>query len=164
MGFGKINKTNGDGNLVVSESYEDVPEQCVFKGRKHSASAGDTTFFDIEITSEIRFKKCSYFINNVADVNDDDYIEMSIIDKDDVLGLFEENELTVGVDILEIIKFVKTEYICKVGDGAGQNSFGGDVYGAFPVVEGLFLRVAYNSYAESGAADINFITKTLWYE
>ena len=163
-GFGKFNKTNADGNVMISASYEDVPEQAVFKGRQHTAVAGETTFFDIEITTEIKMKKGSYHVQNIDDIVEGDYIEFSVIDKNDVLGLFGTYGLTVGVDILELHKFVRTEFIEKVGFDAGQNSFGDDVYGAFPVNSGLFFRIAYNSVAESGANDIKFLSRILWYE
>jgi len=153
--FASPRKTE-DGGIVVGQTYGATPETAVWKKRKHTAIAGETSFFDIAITTEIRLRGGSYNVLNFDDVHGDDFLEFSVIDKDDVLGLFPLYGLTVGVDILELHKFVKTEYIEDGGFEFGNNS-----WSAFLVYQGLYLRAAYNSY---GTTNINFYTRLLWFE
>ncbi|MFX1590479.1 MAG: hypothetical protein ACFFC1_20285, partial [Promethearchaeota archaeon] len=100
-----------EGAMVIAQTYGATPETAVWKKRKHTAIAGQTTFFDILVTTEIRIRGGSYKILDFSKVHEDDYVEFSVVDKDDVLGLFSTDGLEVGVDILELKKFVKTEYI-----------------------------------------------------
>jgi hypothetical protein len=144
-----------NGNLRVSQSYVETPEAATWKRRKHTAIAGQVTFFDTEITTEKRIRAGDYYVINENDVPADDYIEFSIIDKNDVLGLFETYGLIEGIDILEIHKFVKTEYI---HDSQGYIF---DAWCTEELVTGLFFRVAYNS---SGTTDINFLIRILYFE
>lgn len=153
--FASPRKTE-DGGIVVGQTYGATPETAVWKKRKHYALAGQTTFFDIPVTTEIRLRGGSYKVININDVHEDDYLEFSVIDKDNVLGLFSLYGLTVGVDVLELHKFIKTEYIDPEGFEFGNNS-----WSAFLVYTGLYLRAAYNS---NGTQNINFYTRILWFE
>ena len=153
--FASPRKTT-DGGIVVGQTYGATQETATWKRRKHQAAAGQTTFFDIAITTEIRLRGGAYKIDNINDVHSDDYVEFSVIDKNNILGLFSLYGLTVGVDVLELHKFVRTEYIDEDGFEFGRNS-----WSAFLVYPGLYLRIAYNSF---GSSDINFKTRILWFE
>ena len=86
-----------------------------------------------------------YFVKDAISIHDDDILEFSIIDKNDVLGLFSTYGLTVGIDILELKKFVKTHSVL-----AGRlTSF--DPGQVKVVSAGLFLRTSYTSYNVGGA-------------
>ena len=87
-----------------------------------------------------------------------DYIEESVIDKDDVLGLFSIYGLTVGVDILELKKYVKKEFINPLTAGQRQVF---QANSTFVVTAGLYLRTAYNS---TGPDDVVLKVVTLAYE
>ena len=74
-----------------------------------------------------------------------------------MLGLFTVLGLTVGEDVLELRKYVKTEYVNpSVG---GRHTFIGN--SAFSVVEGLYLRAIYHSV---GSNNVNFKVVVLSYE
>lgn len=155
-------KITQDGGQVVSLTYGITPENSQWKGYIFQAKAGQTTFFDIQITTEIRLQGGYYQILNYQDIGwnglQRDYIEFSIIDKDDVLGLFSQYGLNKeNGDILEIKKFVKNAYVLE------KDTFI-DKYSVFPVLQGLYFRIAYNSVAPSTANDIYFIVTLYWFE
>lgn len=143
------------GGLLVAQTYTGIEENYIAKSRKHKAPAGELTFFDVQITSEIRVKGGEYIIINFENIGTDDYLEFSVIDKDDVLGLFSTYGLLVGTDILELKKFVRTEYISakqKVIENGYQAAY---------VYPGLYIRTSYQS---TGTVDVNFICKWFYYE
>ena len=63
------NKYTPKGDLVVAQTYGTTPEEPIWKKRKHVAAAGETTFFDIEITTEIKLESGNYKIDNYNDDN-----------------------------------------------------------------------------------------------
>lgn len=145
-----------DGNLKVSQSYVVTPEAATWKRRKFTVTAGQVNFFDIEITTEKRIRAGTYVIKTAYTlVHPDDYLEFSIIDKNDILGLFSLYGLIVGQDILELHKFVRTEYI----DANRTGSF--DAWCSTDLVQGLFLRIAYNSF---GTTNIELMIRILFHE
>ena len=90
----------------------------------------------------------SYYIRNEAAIHDDDILEFSVIDKDDVLGLFSQYGLTVGTDVLELAKFIRTHSVV-----------GGTLVHFIPgqrkiLPQGLYLRTSYTSYGST-----NFLLK-----
>jgi hypothetical protein len=87
-----------------------------------------------------------YWVNDR--VTDGDYIEFSIMDKSDVLGLFQSLGLTLGVDVLELGKFVQKEYLSN-----GQSEMM-PFDQAKRLVQGLFLRSIYNSIGTTGDAPV----------
>lgn len=155
LGF-TLPRTTEDGGTVVSQTYGSTPNRSAWKMRTHDAVAGETTFFDIEITTEIKLRSGSYYVDNIADIHTNDYIELSLIDKNDVLGLFFSYGLTVGQDILELHKLVQTEHPIPNG-----YEFGINAWAPQEVYTGLFLRVAYNSF---GSTNIRFRTRLFWFE
>ncbi|MCK5650980.1 MAG: hypothetical protein KAJ42_06380, partial [Gemmatimonadetes bacterium] len=112
-----------------------------------TASDGNTpvlSVFDQQITIERKIHSGSYRVippTDGGEVPTDDVIEFSVVDKDDILGLFGELGLTVGVDVLELKKWVINEHV----DGNVRNQR--DFYGeeVFPITQGLYVRTGYTS-------------------
>ena len=151
-----------NGNLKIAQTFPSLGMVQIRKGYKFTATAGQTTFYDIEVTTQLRISGGKAWFTNASDVHDDDYVEFSIVDKNDVLGLFSTYGLTVGEDVLELAKFVRTSYVKKGDVVAGHpmcfepSSIHGD-----PITQGLFMRAAYDS---NGTTDIGMIFDLTFYE
>lgn len=126
-----------DYNPVISGSFDHFPNGLTprFVGYNFPFNANSTSMFDVENTEFIRIGGGSYRIFNYTDVSVDDYFEFSILDKNDVLGLFSTYGLTVGVDVLELFKYVKTDYLSPSPDEISHIT-----KGSRPIIPGLFLR------------------------
>ena len=150
---------------IFSPSLEDVqglyPKKKMYK---NTVVAGQLNFFDVVVETEKRICGGEYWISSTGatKVHDDDYIEFSIIDKNDVLGLFATYGLQVGVDVLELCKFVITDYVKKGDPASGYHSqlFEG-IKGTNKVIPGLFYRAAYDSH---GAENVVFLWRMYYYE
>jgi hypothetical protein len=150
-------RRNADGRNVIAPTFEDTggihPQ---WKGHKYTAVAGQTNIFDEVVTVEKQLRGGWYeLLDDNAIVND--YIEFAVVDKDDVLGLFATYGLTVGEDVLELKKYVKTEYINPTKKDRQQfmaNS-------TFVILAGLYLRTIYES---TGATNVCFKVVTLAYQ
>jgi len=139
-----------DGRPIVAPTFEDTQGlTTVWKGHLYTAPPGTLSFFDVEVTSELMLRGGWYEIIDLANITVGDYIEISVIDKNDILGYFALYGLTVGVDILELKKFVRTEYINP--DPKGIPDF--TSAGASPITAGLFMRV---SFMNTGTNSIRF--------
>jgi hypothetical protein len=150
---------------VFAPTLDDVmglyPKKKMFK---HTATAGQLNIFDIEVDLEKRICGGEYWIkdSSVSNVHEDDYIEFSVIDKDDVLGLFESLNLEVGVDVLEISKYVITDYIKKGCSSVCYHSqLWEGIKGTTKCLPGLFFRVQYDS---NGTSNIDFMWRLYYYE
>ena len=88
-----------------------------------------------------------------------DYIEEAVVDKDDVLGLFNTYGLTVGTDVLELKKYIKTEYINPLVAGQRQVFIANST---FVIAAGLYLRTIYVSVGTIN--DVSLKVTTLTYE
>jgi len=122
-------------------------------GKKYTATLGVLNIFDEEIVADmvgadgtVMLGGGKYWVNDR--VTDGDYIEFSIMDKSDVLGLFQSLGLTLGVDVLELGKFVQKEYLSN-----GQSEMM-PFDQAKRLVQGLFLRSIYNSIGTTGDAPV----------
>jgi hypothetical protein len=137
----KANKQTHDdnGSMIYAPTLQyDLDLTAIWKGYTYSASANAQSFFDERVTTEIKMRGGWYeVLTDQASLGD--YIEFSIIDKDDVLGYFQYFGLTVGVDILELKKFVRTNYI-KPGSASKREYAAAS---ASDVVEGLYFRTTY---------------------
>ena len=127
-----------------------------WRGHLYTAIAGATNIFDEVVTVEKQLRGGWYelFDDNAVQ---GDYMEFSVVDKDDALGLFALLGLTVGVDVLELAKYVKTEYINpskKERQIFLANS-------TFVVTAGLYLRTIYES---TGSSDVVFKVLTHVFE
>lgn len=106
--------------------------------------------FDIRIDENlcgadgfVEFIGGAYYIREADKITDDDFVEVSIVDKDDILGLFSIYGLQQGTDVLELAKFIKTH--CVIG---GQRII---IDGGQPklIPAGLYIRISYFSYGTS---------------
>jgi hypothetical protein len=138
-----------DGNPVISPTFEDTmglyPE---WKGSLYTATAEALSFFDEVVTTEKQLRGGWYelFDDNAVE---GDYLEFSVVDKNNVLGLFGALGLTVGEDVLELAKYVKTEYI----NPARKDRQIFMANSTFVVYPGLYIRTIYNS---EGTNDVTF--------
>lgn len=140
---------NVDGLLIVAPTFEEHQGlTVVWKGSLYTATAGALNIFDEVVTTQIKVRGGWYELMD-ANAVVGDYIEFSIIDKDDVLGLFATYGLTVGVDILELKKFIRKEYVNP--SIHVRQDFNSE--GASTVVAGLYMRVTYLS---TGSNDVQF--------
>ncbi|MBW2170305.1 MAG: hypothetical protein JRG69_13815, partial [Deltaproteobacteria bacterium] len=113
--------------------------------------------FDELVTTEKKLRGGSYETFGV-DAVVGDIVEFAVVDKDDVLGLFGMLGLTVGIDVLELRKYVRKEYVNPSAFGRRQVFEGNS---AFAVIAGLYLRSVYES---NGSVDVVFKVNMLAYE
>lgn len=152
-------RRNASGQQVLAPTFEDTggihPQ---WKGHKYTATAGQTNIFDEVVTVEKQLRGGWYeLLDATAKAVPNDYIEFAVVDKDDVLGLFTTYGLEVGVDVLELKKYVKTEYV-------NPNKSDRQVFlvgSTFVITAGLYLRTIYES---TGADDVCFKVVTLAYQ
>jgi hypothetical protein len=155
-----LRKANKDdsGNPVLAPTFENTGGlHPRWHGHLYTVTAGALNIFDELVTTEKQLRGGWYeMMDNNAIVND--YIEEAVVDKDDVLGLFDTYGLTVGVDVLELKKYVKTEYINPLVAGERQVFI---VNSTFVIAAGLYLRTMFNS---TGVNDTAIKVTTLTYE
>ena len=101
-------KRDLNGCIITATSHTYFEEDGKFKGFLLTASGNQTTIYDHKLNRQIYVTE-GYFWH--AGGNIGDYAEFSIVDKDDILGLFDYYDLEVGVDVLELGKFVETQYL-----------------------------------------------------
>lgn len=142
------------GNPVVATSvYGYVAESTKWKGYRYVAPHGATTIFDEAITKQIYMQGGRAVIKGATD---GDIAEFSIVDKDDVLGLFAGYGLTVGQDVLELDKYVQNYFPDEDGDSVEHK-----VQTVAKVLQGLYLRLTYHS---TGSSDVVIKITYLGYE
>lgn len=134
--------------------YAYADEKTVFQGYKYVAQPGALNIFDEPIGNKLVYiqgGKVWFKSPNLGD-----FAELSVVDKDNVLGLFDQYGLVVGEDVLEVSKWVRNLYTPPwdwenelIAKTAGQ------------VVPGLYLRIAYQN---TGVNPVDFGVLYLWYE
>jgi hypothetical protein len=150
---------------LVSPTLDDVlglyPKKKMFK---NIALPGEFNIFDVEVLQEKRICGGEYWIkgDDVNKVHDNDYVEFAVVDKNNVLGLFGEYGLVVGTDILEVTKFVITDYVKK---GSSNDCYHSKLYegikGTNKVIPGLFIRIIYDSF---GSENLELLWRLYYYE
>lgn len=155
---------SADGHLIVAPTFEHTGMDPVWKGflyaptPKGASEDPVTSMFDEPITTEIRLRGGWYSqATNSAELGD--VIEFSVVDKDDVLGLFALYGLTVGVDVLELKKFVQSEHITPAEVLGTEHPFVSK--GGFKLAAGLYFRTTYVS---TGAGAPKIKVKILYVE
>jgi len=140
---------------LVDETYRNV-------GYKFQIIAGQMNCFDISVPGAIIYLAGGTFAlkagNPGSDIHEDDYAEFSVVDKDDVLGLFATYGLTVGVDVLELKKYVKTHYFLEDDSGHRMHIEPSTLAQVLP---GLYMRACYMSH---GNQDMDFYCWYDWFE
>jgi hypothetical protein len=154
----KNKPTDINGNPISAPTFENTGGlHPRWQGYLYTATAGATNIFDELVVTEKQLRGGWYeILDNNAVIGD--YIEEAVVDKDDVLGLFSTYGLTVGVDVLELKKYVKTEYINPSNANERQVFL---VSSTFVVMAGLYTRIIYES---TGGVDVQLKVTTLAYE
>jgi hypothetical protein len=123
------------GMPVMAPSFVYVEQSGLIKGHRFVCQPDSTNHFDWQLAYSVALQGVlAIIVGN----HDGDYGEFSVVDKDDVLGLFALYGLTVGVDVLMIQKFGETVY---VPEGRSDISFMFD--SAFQIPAGLYLRMTW---------------------
>jgi len=149
---------NDEGKLVTAPTFEDVQGLAPqWEAYLYTATAGAINIFDELVTTEKKIRGGWYEIMDGSSPIIGDEVEFAVVDKDDTLGLFSTYGLTVGQDVLELRKYVKSE--CVNPGGIGRQMFQGQ--SAFTVVAGLYMRSIYDS---TGETDVQFKVVMLSYE
>lgn len=137
---------NAIGEIIVAPTFEDIGDlTTIWKCALHTAPANSLSFFDQAVTTQHKLREGWFKIISGGTIGD--YIECSVIDKDDVLGLFSAFNLTLGVDILELKKYIRTEYISP--DDKTRQPFNSNAVSE--LMSGLYIRVAYLNIGDSEA-------------
>ena len=152
-----LDKFNENGYRVFAPTFEDTNGLTViWKGSLHTAQPNSLNIYDELVTTQLKLRGGWYrLLDSNAQIGD--YLEFSIIDKDDVLGYFGFFGLTVGVDILELKKFIRTEYISP--NSLEKQEFASE--GASEVMEGLYFRIYYFN---SGSNTVQFTITEKYHE
>lgn len=146
--------------VIAVSPYAYSEEDSTHKGVLFLPTRGQVSFHDIQVTTEVFIQGAEdYQISNGIT---GDIVEFSIVDKDDVLGMFGAMGLTVGQDVLEVAKFLRTFHV-EPGTHRGQ------VLGktAGQVLPGLYMRIKYDSKPLDGMPDPGQIRMNMllrWYE
>ncbi len=147
-------------NVVAVSPYAYSEEDSRYVGVLFKPVRGQVNFHDIQVTTEVFIQGAEdYLISNAID---GDMVEFSIIDKDNVLGLFAAYGLTPGVDVLELSKILRDFH---VEPGAHRGKLLGKTAGQ--VLPGLYMRVMYDSEPLGATPDpgpIRFNMILHWYE
>jgi hypothetical protein len=134
--------------------YAYADEKTVFQGFSYTAQPGALNIYDEPIGNQLVYIQGGKLW--VKQPNLGDYAELSVVDKDNVLGLFDQYGLVEGTDVLEVSKWVRKlhtppwNWECELfAKTAGS------------VAPGLYLRVAYEN---TGTSAVDFGVFYLWYE
>ena len=138
MTFVNLPELDEHGRPINSPSaYEYASEDGGFDGYFYTCPANTLSIFDEPVTKVMYIQGaiCWWDAPTAGD-----YGEFSIVDKDDVLGLFATYGLTVGVDVLELAKYVRKFYPApwKNMSDIRQRTAG-------QILPGLYMRFAYNN-------------------
>lgn len=136
--------------VLASQTYSSFEEDAAFYGARIACPANTVTIHDIEIETQLYVDHGMAWFSNA---NDGDIVEISAVDKNDVLGLFDLLGYTVGVDVLELGKWA--ENIPMFPGNTPWVMF--HTEDTAPVVEGLFLRVKYDNNHASQAAVMGIV-------
>jgi hypothetical protein len=137
-----LNPLTAAGEQIVAPTTVYCPEDGVFKGYIHTASLNSQNIWDELLSLPIYLQGGGCWVRNATQ---GDYGELAVVDKDDVLGLFSYYGLTVGVDVLELSKHVRTLYF-PAGSWDEIIEFETKRY----IPAGLYLREIYVSTATTG--------------
>lgn len=133
------------GGLRFSQTYSSFDEDGSFFGARIECPANTVTIHDIEITTELFVDAGKVWF---VGASDGDIVEISLVDKNDKMGLFTMLGYTIGQDVLELGKWAENIPMYP-GNTPWTDFVTPDVA---PIVAGLFLRVKYdNNHATQDA-------------
>lgn len=139
------------GNLIVVSDFSDdgrMPGKITYR---MTSPSNYPSFLDVKMDEDTRLSSGEMWILNstIQYVTENDYVEMSIIDKDDILGLFSYYGVPAG-GVIELSKFVKTNYVKHGNADDGyytKISFTKEI--ATAIRKGLYVRIGYYSDSTS---------------
>lgn len=152
----KLEYKDNTGRISVSPSFEDSQGlSTAWKGHLYVAQPNSLNIYDEQISTQLKLRGGWYNTFTASTLGD--YVEFSIVDKDNVLGLFSLFGLTVGQGVLELKKFVKTAYVNpNLGNRKEFISAG-----ASEIMAGLYFRVYYYN---SGSSSVTFSVTEKYHE
>jgi hypothetical protein len=135
-----------EGVPVYSPTTVYCPEDGVVWGVRRTAALNSQNIWDTQLINAIYLQGGGLWICNAID---GDYGELAVVDKDDILGLFQYYGLVKGVDVLELRKHVRTLYF-PTGNYDHEIEFETKTY----IPAGLYLREIYMSVGTTGEQPI----------
>jgi hypothetical protein len=149
-----------NGHVVAAPTYfYKGDDHTIQEGKRYLIEQASIEIFDDLIAQPLKIYGGAYWVDldDVDKVSKDDYLEFSIVDKDDVLGMFGLLGITPGEGVLEITKFVKKDYIRKGDPATGfYSDLVSNTKGVSEIIPGLYRRLYYFSY---GSQPITLYTK-----
>lgn len=154
---GNKSLTNDEGQPIMAPTFEDdLGLTAAWQGHLYSATKDTLNIYDELVTTQLKLRGGWYELIHppgTPQAELGDYLEFSIVDKDDVLGLFSTYGLTVGVDVLELGKFVRKDYLNP--HTMERQVF--KVAGAFDVLPGLYFRTYFRSFGTTNDVDFKVV-------
>lgn len=155
-----------NGQLVTAPTYFFTDNlNIIQEGVRYEIEAPALNIFDEKVSYPVRLFGGKYWVEqaDVDKVHELDYVEFSIIDKDDLFGMFALYGLSVeNGDFIELNKFVIKDYVKK---GNPSNGYFSDlttnVSAASEIMTGLYRRIAYYSH---GGIPITLFVKYYYYK
>jgi hypothetical protein len=177
---------DGMGNLTFAQTFPYLYNTAnIRKCYKFVAEPNSTTFYDILVTTELRISGGNIWVRNPGVLTEEDYVEFSVMDKDDVLGAFvlicsdcgtmrtpeevlmpckncsSQNRLQVGQGVLELKKFVRTEYFVKSPADTGKASFEPSSIHGDLIYKGLYMRPSVTTESDT---PLDIVVRLSFYE
>jgi len=154
---------DSNGRIIHSSTFPSLGMVMRVKSFKVDVTAPLQNFYDVLITDELRLAGGEYSIlpSSINSVHEDDTIEFSIIDKDNVLGYFPYYGLTVGNDILELEKFLEDDPVMMGDPTTGYHTkiLPPTLLGN-SIIAGLYMRYSYESH---GSQPLEYYAKIHYY-
>lgn len=149
---------DADGNPVFAPTFLFTSDRARLKGELWEATPGAVTMFDVEVTTQLLVQGGQFWIRDSAA---GDYVDFSVVDKNNVLGVFGMYGLTPGQDVLELVKYVDKYRIPATTEALPVWRDEIIMPTAAPVRLGLFLRCTYHS---QGSVAPTMAVLYRWYE
>jgi len=126
---------------VVAPTFMHTTERARLAGFRFVANEGDVSILDVEITSIRLVQGATFWIMNPLD---GDKGSLSVVDKNDVMGLHTANGIPLGTPI-ELVRYANSIPLPSVAfhqEGAVMDTVA-------PIAAGLFIRATYEADAVS---------------
>jgi len=134
-----VQNVDEDGNVIVAPTFMHSTERARLAGFSFVANDGETSILDVEIATHRLVQGATFWVMNPA-VGDKG--SLSVVDKNDVVGLHTANGIPLGVPI-ELTKYATD--IPLPAAALHQESAVMDTVA--PIPPGLFIRATYEAVA-----------------
>lgn len=139
---------------IRNSPYAFANEKAVYRGYKYVAQANAANIFDESIDENLALIQGCRIWAKAPNIGD--YIEFSIVDKDDVLGLFSQQNIIKDQAVLEVERWTHNIYLppwnCE------KDLF---TKTAIETTQGLYLRACY---INTGGVAVDFAVEYMGYE